>query len=71
MKRTILYTKENECMWTYDRQRRCYNTGCTGIQIDTSNYIGAYCTCCGRKIVIGHLVTSNARNYNGVYAYAN
>ncbi len=38
------------CAWTYDKDGKCYHTGCNNTEIDIHDYIGDYCTCCGRKI---------------------
>ena len=40
------------CIWFYDINNKCYTTGCCNQEISEDNYIGKYCTCCGKKIAI-------------------
>ena len=40
------------CIWIYDINNKCYITGCCNQEISEDNYIGKYCTCCGKKIVV-------------------
>ena len=40
------------CIWLYDVNNKCYITGCCNQDISEHDYIGKYCTCCGKKIVV-------------------
>ena len=40
------------CIWIYNINNKCYITGCCNQEISEDNYIGKYCTCCGKKIVV-------------------
>lgn len=38
------------CVWEYDKEKQCYYTECNDTKISVNDYIGSYCTCCGRRI---------------------
>ena len=40
------------CIWIYNKAGQYYTTSCCNQEIDEHDYIGKYCTCCGKKIVI-------------------
>ena len=39
------------CIWFYDKAGQYYVTSCCNQEISEHDYIGKYCTCCGKKIV--------------------
>lgn len=40
------------CVWFYNKAGQYYVTSCCNQEIDEHDYIGTYCTCCGRKIIV-------------------
>ena len=40
------------CIWFYNKAGQYYVTSCCNQEISEDNYIGKYCTCCGKKIVV-------------------
>ena len=40
------------CIWFYNKTGQYYVTSCCNQEISEHDYIGKYCTCCGKKIVV-------------------
>lgn len=59
------------CIWIYDINNKCYTTGCCNQEIDEHDYIGKYCTCCGKKIVAPILEYIDRDILQGGLVYAN
>ena len=59
------------CIWFYDINNKCYTTGCYNQEISEYDYIGKYCTCCGKKIIVPILEYTDKDTLQGGLAYAN
>ena len=59
------------CIWLYDINNKCYTTGCCNQEISKDNYIGKYCTCCGKKIIVPILEYTDRDTLQGGLVYAN
>lgn len=59
------------CIWFYDINNKCYTTGCCNQEISEHNYIGKYCTCCGKKIIVPIVQHSYDYKPKGELSYAN
>ena len=59
------------CIWLYDINNKCYTTGCCNQEINEDNYIGKYCTCCGKKIAVPIVQRSYNYKSKGELYYAN
>lgn len=57
------------CIWFYNKAGQYYTTSCFNQEID--NYMGKYCTCCGKKIVIPIVQHSYDYKSKGELSYAN
>ena len=40
------------CIWFYNKAGQYQVTSCCNQEISAHDYIGKYCTCCGKKIVV-------------------
>lgn len=60
----------NYCIWFYDINNKCYKTGCCNQEISEDDYIGKYCTCCGKKIFVPTLKYADKDTLQGWLAYA-
>lgn len=58
------------CIWLYDINKKCYTTGCCNQEISEDDYIGRYCTCCGKKIIVPILEYADRDTLQGGLAYA-
>ena len=59
------------CIWIYNKAGQYYTTSCCNQEIDEHDYIGKYCTCCGKKIVVPILESAERDTLQGGLAYAN
>ena len=59
------------CIWIYNKAGQYYTTSCCNQEIDEHDYIGKYCTCCGKKIVVPILKYADRDTLQGGLAYAN
>ena len=58
------------CIWIYNKAGQYYTTSCCNQEIDEHDYIGKYCTCCGKKIVVPILKYADRDTLQGGLAYA-
>ena len=58
------------CIWLYNKAGQYYITSCCNQEIDEHDYIGKYCTCCGKKIVIPIVQHSYDYKSKGELPYA-
>lgn len=58
------------CIWFYNKAGQYYTTSCCNQEIDEHDYIGKYCTCCGKKIVVPILEYADRNTLQGGLAYA-
>ena len=58
------------CIWLYHKTGQYYTTSYCNQEIDEYDYIGKYCTCCGKKIVMP--IAQNSYDYKskGELSYA-
>ena len=59
------------CIWLYDINNKCYTTGCCNQEISEHDYIGKYCTCCGKQIIVPILEYADRDTLQGGLVYAN
>ena len=59
------------CIWFYNKAVQYYVTSCCNQEISEANYIGKYCTCCGKKIVVPVVQHSYHYKQKGELSYAN
>ena len=58
------------CIWIYNKAGQYYVTSCCNQEIDEHDYIGKYCTCCGKKIFVPILEYADRDTLQGGLAYA-
>ena len=58
------------CIWIYNKAGQYYITSCCNQEIDEHDYIGKYCTCCGKKIVVPILKYADRDTLQGGLVYA-
>ena len=58
------------CIWIYNKAGQYYITSCCNQEIDEHDYIGKYCTCCGKKIFVPILEYADRDTLQGGLAYA-
>ena len=59
------------CIWFYNKAGQYYVTSCCNQEISEHDYIGKYCTCCGKKIVVPIVQYSYNYKSKGELSYAN
>ena len=59
------------CIWIYNKAVQYYTTSYCNQEIDEYDYIGKYCTCCGKKIVMPIVQNSYDYESKGELSYAN
>ena len=59
------------CIWIYNKAGQYYTTSCCNQEIDEHDYIGKYCTCCGKKIIVPILEYIDRDTLQGGLVYAN
>lgn len=59
------------CIWIYHKAGQYYVTNYCNQEIDEHDYIGKYCTCCGKKIVVPIVQHSYDYKPKGELSYAN
>ena len=59
------------CIQIYNKAGQYYTTSCCNKEIDEYDYIGKYCTCCGKKIVVPIVHHSYDYKSKGEFPYAN
>ena len=59
------------CIWIYNKAGQYYITSCCNQEIDEHDYIGKYCTCCGKKIIVPILEYAERDTLQGGLVYAN
>ena len=58
------------CIWLYNKAGQYYVTSCCNQEIDEHDYIGKYCTCCGKKIFVPILEYADRDTLQGGLIYA-
>ena len=58
------------CIWIYNKAGQYYTTSYCNQEIDEYDYIGKYCTCCGKKIFVPILEYADRDTLQGGLAYA-
>ena len=58
------------CIQIYNKAGQYYTTSYCNQEIDEYDYIGKYCTCCGKKIVVPILEYDDRDTLQGGLAYA-
>ena len=58
------------CIQIYNKAGQYYTTSCCNKEIDEYDYIGKYCTCCGKKIVMSIVQHSYDYKSKGELSYA-